>query len=394
MTDLSEDLEFIDEDDSSVDPAQVQRFAEAVLFSTDWTVETILSQLERGNIDLNPRFQRRDAWSLKNKSRFIESVILGLPIPQIVLAEKRNQRGNFIVLDGKQRLLTLMQFAGKAQGGRNNFALSALEARPDLVRKRYSQLSDDPALQQDLNAFSNHTIRTVVIRNWPNNGFLHLVFLRLNTGSVKLSPQELRQAMVPGPFSDFVDDWAVESTGLKVLLSRHTPDPRMRDVELLVRHLSFINRLNEYAGRMKAFLDDSCEVFNSSWSQIEPGIRRQAETLELVISALVEIFGTEIARKAGSRSFNRAIFDTLAFFAADERIRRQMVVTADSVRQAYAKTLVDPDFTEAVESDTAGIPHTHARLAIWGAALQRATNLNFGLPNLEEGRIRFDGLWR
>src|SRR5436190_18534638 len=79
----------------------------AVVYSADWTAETILGQLEKGNIDVKPRFQRRDAWSSSHKSRFIESLILGLPIPQIVLAELG--KGRFIVLDGKQRLLALLQ---------------------------------------------------------------------------------------------------------------------------------------------------------------------------------------------------------------------------------------------------------------------------------------------
>ncbi|MGN6930399.1 DUF262 domain-containing protein, partial [Neisseria sp. P0015.S010] len=76
----------------------------------DWTTETIIRQIEKGNIILNPDFQRRDAWNKKKKSQFIESLILGLPIPQIVLAESKDQKGKYIVLDGKQRLLSLRQF--------------------------------------------------------------------------------------------------------------------------------------------------------------------------------------------------------------------------------------------------------------------------------------------
>jgi uncharacterized protein with ParB-like and HNH nuclease domain len=233
MTD--QEIDFVDEDDPALDTSQVAKFSEAVLYSTDWTVETILAQMKRKNIDLNPRFQRRDAWSIKNKSRFIESLILGLPIPQIVLAERKDKRGNFIVLDGKQRLLTLLQFTGGADASdkHNKFKLSGLEAREDLNSRSFDKLD-----KVDLTTFLNQTIRTVAIRNWPNNDFLHLVFLRLNTGTVSLSPQELRQAMVPGPFSDFVDEWSYKSTAIHKLLSRATPDPRMRDVELLARHIA------------------------------------------------------------------------------------------------------------------------------------------------------------
>jgi len=129
--------EFTEEDDAPPDPSETRLFSQAVLYASDWTVETVVSQLERGNIELNPQFQRRDAWNVRAKSRFIESVILGLPIPQIVLAEKVNQRGRYIVLDGKQRLLSLLQFTGKFNGPQNAFGLSGLQVRSDLVRKKY-----------------------------------------------------------------------------------------------------------------------------------------------------------------------------------------------------------------------------------------------------------------
>jgi hypothetical protein len=182
-----------------------------------------------------------------------------------------------IVLDGKQRLLSLLQFTGNAEGPKNGFRLSGLEVRTDLSRKTFAQLERDPDRRNDLNAFFNNTIRTVVIRNWPDTNFLHVVFLRLNTGSVKLSPQELRQAMVPGPFSDFIDDTALTSVHIQKLLGRTTPDPRMRDVELLVRYLAFRRFLPIYAGRMKEFLDRTCLALNSDWDQQETSVKDDIE---------------------------------------------------------------------------------------------------------------------
>ena len=397
MSDNAEEAEFLDEDDTSLDDAEARGFSQAVLYASDWTVETIVSQLTRGNIEMNPRFQRRDAWPMKGKGRFIESVILGLPIPQIVLAEKKGQRGRFIVLDGKQRLLSLLQFTGNAAEPKNNgFALSGLEVRDDLQRRTYARLSTDPSFQNDWNAFLNHTIRAVVIRNWPNTDFLHVVFLRLNTGSVRLSPQELRQAMVPGPFSDYVDDAAIASETLRTLLSRRTPDPRMRDVELLVRFLAFTNFLSDYKGRIKSFLDDSCERLNSEWDSLQNNIQQQVSQFDLGVEALLDVFGTaEIARKGGSRSFNRAIFDALIFYASDERIRDSIIASAGAVHGAYAKVLNNPEFAEAVESDTAGLPHTYDRLRIWGDALNSVTGLGFTVPalDLKINRISFNGFW-
>ncbi len=391
------DLEFVDEDDTVLDPNEAAAYSDAVLYSSDWTVGTIISQLKSKNIDINPRFQRRDAWSPGGKGRFIESVILGFPIPQIVLAEKRGQRGQFIVLDGKQRLLTLLQFTGNAEGEKNNFRLVGLEVRTDLSKRTFTQLEGDPARRDDLNAFINNTIRTVVIRNWPNTNFLHTVFLRLNTGSVKLSPQELRQAMVPGPFSDFIDDTALTSTHVQTLLSRSTPDPRMRDVELMVRYLAYRRFLPEYSGRIKEFLDYTCTELNERWLLEEASVRHDLEQFNYGVDTLARIFGNErLARKPGSRSFNRAIFDALIFYAADRNIRDAMGANDQAVRQLYDRCLADQAFVDSVESDTAGIPHTFERLSKWGDGLRALLGVQFNIPALAErddgrARITFNG---
>ena len=95
-TDEERAVQFTDlPSEDEVQISEAERLTPAVLHGTDWTTETVISQLKRGNIILNPSFQRRDAWSRKQKSRFIESLILGLPIPQIVLAETRESRGKF-----------------------------------------------------------------------------------------------------------------------------------------------------------------------------------------------------------------------------------------------------------------------------------------------------------
>jgi len=379
------DIEFVDEDDAPLDASITRQFSQAVLYSSDWTVETIVSQLSRGNIELNPNFQRRDAWPIKSKSRFIESLILGLPIPQLVLAERPGSRGRYIVLDGKQRLLSLLQFTGQASGPNNNFALSGLEIRNDLSRLRFARMQERAEHQDDFNAFLNHTIRTVVIRNWPSLLFLHLVFLRLNTGSMKLSPQELRQALIPGEFSVYIDQEASKSNALQRLLSRNSPDPRMRDVEILVRFLSFRNFIEKYNGRMKPFIDDSYKAFSENWDKYEPAVASQIEQFEQGVLALIEIFGSNgIARKPGSSSFNRAIFDALIFYAHNQKIRDAMRARADQVRNVYLRIMDDNEFAQAIESDTAGIPNTVNRLEIWGAALQFALDMKIATPTLLE----------
>lgn len=346
----------------------------AVVTGTDWTTETIVSQLTRGNIQLNPRFQRRDAWRRDRKSRFIESLIVGLPIPQIVLAESKGDRGKFIVLDGKQRLLTILQFWGHGDGVNNAFTLSSLTLRDDLIDKSFESLSNDTRFDNDFSALCNQPIRTVVIRNWKDTDFLHTVFLRLNTGNVSLSPQELRQALLPGKFSDYIDEVAAESTALRKLLKISGPDPRMRDTEILARFLAFRFFSDKYPGRMKRFLDYTFEEFNRSWAESRSRIEAAIRDFELGVEDLLRVFGDRVARKPSSPQFNRAIFDALIFYQSQSATRTALKSRKQAIKKAYNMLFESSgDFLMAVESDTAGAPNTSARLKVWAKTLSGIT---------------------
>ena len=322
-------------------------------------------------------------------------MILGLPIPQIVLAESKDRRGKFIVLDGKQRLLSILQFWRNGEGKNNEYALSGLEIRKDLARKKLSHLESEPDLEDDYNALLNQPIRTVVIKNWPNVDFLHLVFLRLNTGSVKLSPQELRQALFPGPFSDWVDDAAVKSPAIKELLNLREPDYRMRDIEVLTRYLAFRFFLKDYRGRMKRFLDFSFETFNKNWDEWEPSLETALEDFELAVDSLVQVFGSSVGKKPGSKQFNRAVFDFLVLYAHKKKIGTAMASNPVKVKDAFENLFSDADFKSATERDTAGVPNTVERLSKWGLVLSEVLEVELPIPTVvednKEQRIAFTG---
>jgi hypothetical protein len=392
---------FDDEDGEETDPTDVSSadVHRAVVTDTDWTTETILSQLRRGNIQLNPNFQRRDAWDRGRKSKFIESLILGLPVPQIVLAEDRKQRGKFIVLDGKQRLLTLRQFAigsslevTRGEDGAKGFALTQLDVRKDLRLKTLKKLEEDGTYVDDLNSFLNETIRTVVVRRWPNEDFLNLVFLRLNTGSVRLSPQELRQALHPGPFTDFLDEATSNSSELREALRIQKPDFRMRDVEIMLRYYAFTRRIGEYAGNLKRFLDETANHFNEEWPANEEAIKGIAEELNKAIQATFKIFGDNSFYRWSDGDyegrFNRAVFDIMTYYFRDEEAARAAFEHRHDVQAAF-QALCDSSagFVESIQTTTKTPTATHTRLALWGAALQSAIGRQLPIPDFADNRI-------
>lgn len=392
--------ELIDDVDDDEEPVELADVTSAVVTDTDWTTETILSQMRRGNIQLNPRFQRRDAWDRSRKSRFIESLILGLPIPQLVLAEDKRRRGSFIVLDGKQRLLTLSQFAKGssldvgAEETTKSLTLGSLDVRTDLQKVSLIQLENNAELEDDLNSFLNQTIRTVVVRGWPDEAFLNLVFLRLNTGSVKLSPQELRQALHPGDFTNFLDDYASESAPLQRALSIDRPDFRMRDVEILLRYFALVTALGEYRGSLQYFLDETSDKLNASWHIDAERIRRLAADFDSAILATLAIFEGDAFRRWNpdrhryESRFNRAVFDVMVYFFRNREIRDAALQTPEQVRALFSD-LCDgfPHFVEAMQTSTKTIEALHTRLAVWGEGLRNLLGIDFGVPTLTPDRV-------
>jgi hypothetical protein len=350
----------------------------AVVWGTDWTAGTIVDQLKRGTISLDPAFQRRDAWTDERKSRFIESLILGLPIPQLVLAELNSSKGRFIVIDGKQRLLSLSRFTGVGlPSGQEPLTLTGLKVRTDLNKLTYANLKKQVKYETLVSAFENQPIRTVVIRGWKSEEVLYTIFHRLNTGSVPLSTQELRQALHPGSFLNFAASFSEQSEPLRTLLGLSKPDFRMRDVELVVRFFAFHLRLPEYRGNLKRFLDDTCDQFNTKWSKEEQALREVAAQMDEAIQASLKVFSQpHVFRKWDGKRFegqlNRAVFDVVAGCFADPKVRVAAIKSKSSVVQAYKDLCGVDDFRKSIETTTKSKQAVRTRFSMWSVALSKA----------------------
>lgn len=383
---IFEDFENENEDDLV---QSLEKFDQAVIWGTDWTAETITNQLFRKNIDLFPKFQRRDAWSQTAKSKFIESLILGLPIPQIILAEKKEDKGKYIVIDGKQRLLTIRQFFSK--GDNDEFTplkLKGLEILKDLNKKKFIDIESNPEFNKILNQLLNQTIRTTVIKNWPNEEFLYTVFLRLNTGSIKLSPQELRQALHPGKFIDFADSFSIESSGIKKILNINQPDYRMRDVELVIRFFTFKMFISLYDGNLKKAFDNAVKTLNTNWEIYDEQINQFAKNLENAIGLTLEIFGEKEAFSKWSNNkfqsnFNRAIYDIMIFYFSEIDILNSSTNKKQEILDAF-KILCEEDkeFITSFEHTTKSMSNISKRFKTWGEKLSEVLNIEIEIPYL------------
>ena len=263
--------------------------------------------------------------------------------------------------------------------------LTGLDVRADLNQRTWVALKEDPLFHEDITFYENQTIRTVVVRNWPDESFLYLVFLRLNTGNLPLSTQELRQALHPGPFTDYVDEFSADSASLQKALKLSAPDFRMRDVEILIRYFAFSEFISTYNGNLKRFLDSTSEHFNQAWSTQQGDIERIAKQCEYAIDRTIEIFELNAFRRwaAGhfEAPFNRAVFDIMTYYFSNTNTAIRAVSNSEGVIRAF-KDLCDnnEDFSNSLQTTTKSINATFTRLREWGKSLREVLDIDIVIP--------------
>ncbi len=371
------------ENEDDIEDVQSLNFSDMAITGTDWTVETIANQISHGNIDLNPSFQRRNAWSNKFKSKFIESLFLGLPIPQIILAEKKDKRGQFIVIDGKQRLLSLQQFFTSSDN-KNSFKISGLEILSKFNHMSYNDIQMK-GFYDDINAFNNQTIRTVVIRKWKDVRELYLLFLRLNTGSVKLSPQELRQALYPGAFIEFINEQSGVNKKLQKMLNINKPDFRMRDVEIFIRYFAFYFFAKEYRGSMQRFLDYTCKHLNEKYERESSTIVAAVEKFNISVDLVNDVFGENAFKKYKNGKYesryNRAVIDIMLYYFSKDLDTEMIKKKKKEIKEGFEKLCnKDTNFVSSLEVSTKSRDSISYRFGTWANFLSNILDVTLISP--------------
>ncbi len=365
-------------EESEIEDAIASDFEGIVIQSTDWTCQTLIDQIEAGNIDLNPQFQRRSIWKPQRQSLFIESAIVGVPIPQIILAEaSRKNRGQFIVIDGKQRLLALHKFGGtKDLPGSNDKAgslkLTSIPILSTLNGRTFSEIEENPETKHYITNFANQTIRTIVIRNWSSFQTLHEIFHRMNNGSEKLSPQELRIAYYRGSFTLRLNNLTKIGNPVWTLMKLNDADPRMRDMELYLRLIAQVRRINAYNGNLRLFLDDTLVELNNIYDNETDLVESQISEINESITLLTEIFGNNIAKLSeGSSQINRAALDPMVYYFVDPNIRNAAKNHFELIREAFLTLRLDPEFIASTTKSTKDKSAFKLRYDKWRGALEQ-----------------------
>ncbi|WP_165418843.1 GmrSD restriction endonuclease domain-containing protein [Rhizobium ruizarguesonis] len=269
----------------------------------DLAVESLVDQIRSGTIFLRPltekpRFQRQYVWTNNNASKLIESIILNVPIPPCYLSQ--NDDFELDVIDGQQRLYSIYRFV------ENQFELSNLEVISEFNGDRFFELS--PKIQRQI---KTHTLRCVLITNESHPEVKFDVFERLNTNTVPLNAQELRNCVYRGTLNLLLNECSEYQSWLKIL-GKSKPDKRLRDEELILRFFAFHNLgLESYRTPQKHWLNDAAKdgrrFSEQKIAQLQ-GLWRS-----MINTSLVMFDARECFRRSGSRAVNRALFDLIAY---------------------------------------------------------------------------------
>lgn len=210
-------------------------------YGADYDVAGLVRRLENESIYL-PVFQRKYVWSKSKASRFIESLLLGLPIPNICLYKENT--GKQLIIDGYQRLESIKRFYN------GSFKLTSVSKR--FEKKSINTLGEELRIKLD-DTILHSTIVKAENPIEKNFNAVYLIFERLNTGGMNLTPQEIRACVYHGNFQNAIENLAETESFVNVI---NVDTKRKRDQEIVLRMLALCNNYKNYSGNMKAFLNE------------------------------------------------------------------------------------------------------------------------------------------
>lgn len=270
-------------------------------YGADFPVDVLVKRLEDGDFII-PGFQREYVWKETEASRFIESLLLGLPTPALFLAKDKFSQ-KYLVIDGQQRLKTLQSFyQGEFPDGKT-FRLKSVTA--PLNGLNYSTLSPS-----DRRSLDNSIIHCIIISdNYDPNGMFHL-FERLNTTGTPLTPQEVRNAIYHGPFIELLQGLSRDEIWRELY---GKPGNRAEEQELILRFLALNLDFDSYKGSLVDFLNQFV-LMNKDLDAFSKSEMR--DIFLSTIHFLRDCIGSHVFFH--KKLFNRTLFDTIMLFTAKE----------------------------------------------------------------------------
>lgn len=372
---------WIEADESSeelVEPSGEER--KVFTQSFDLAVQTVLEQWASKTLIL-PDIQREYVWNDRQASRLIESLLLSIPIPLLYLAETDDSRWE--IFDGHQRVLSVVRFFD------NEFSLKGLTLLTHLNGFKWKDLA--PSEQRQ---FKRRMLRAVVVTADSHPDMKFEIFERLNTGSIVLRPQELRNSLYRGSFNDLLHELVLIDS-FRFCIGTKEPRKRMVDEELVLRFVALRRHLDSYRPPLKHFLNRFMASMKEADDQPEldqdtPTVTEIREVFHSTVNRIAAALGKKAFRlldpegNAVDRAPNRAVYDAemLAFSWIDGELDDDQL---SYIRSAVAEICQVPEFQDASRLATGDRTRTVLRVKLMTEALQstEVPMTNFHIPSFD-----------
>lgn len=333
-------------------------------WGADPSVRELITQYSEGDIE-KPELQRKYVWNKKVASRFIESLLLGLPVPSIFLANIEST-GKRLIIDGYQRIRTLHDYIheGIWRGDDSVFRL----VDSTVINKRWRNKTFDELSESDKRRLKNYTIHAIIFeqRRPANDSAMFQIFERINTSGVSLNDQEVRNCVYQGAMNTRLFELN-QKKEWRVLFGKETQDNRMIDLELILRFFAMnkpeIYLSNEKNFVLKKILNDEMANNRSESDYLD----RICDDFVNTIDFIYKYFGEEAfynlqkdLQKIRKRLYP-TVYDSL-MIATSIALSKGFNPTGIDLKARRMAMLKDESYRESIIQGTMTVEHIQTRI--------------------------------
>jgi hypothetical protein len=328
-------------------------------YPADYTLGVIEAMWAAGDIVV-PSFQRNFVWTIKQSSLLIESLLMGLPVPQaffFIEAENKN-----LVIDGLQRIMSIVCFFSgffgeeTYQGKKTVFRLTGLSEKSPYAGKTFAELTES-----ERRKLKNSVLRVINVRQIgprDDDTSAYHIFERLNTGGTPLTAQEIRNCVFHGPMVDLLTQLNLDPSWRRIL-GKGPLDKHQKDVELLLRVFAFAYESEKYEKPMKEFLNQAMTKYRLAQGPVVDSFRHDFPTVcRQVLAAL----GDKPFHPKGR--VNASALDSVLGLLVANRSR-----FPTDLNERFRRLLADPCFSETLSVSTSDVSVVRQRVATVAAHL-------------------------
>ena len=333
---------------------------------SDPEIQGLYDRYKKGRLDVQPDFQRQFVWDTKKSSQLIESALLDVPLPVLYFSQEED--GKVSVIDGQQRLTAFFSFIDGKFPDDKVFRLTGLKVFKEFNKKSYADLPDK--YQEKVRECA---LRTITFLPDSDEDLKFEIFERLNSGSVKLNDQELRNCIYRGPYNNLLRDLSKDPDFIKIM-GYSGPHKRMLDVEFVLRFASFFHQTYlRYNPPMKKFMnkemEDRKDISTADQEKLKKSFKNSVSIIFSLLgqNAFRRFIRGDDKEKNGKweRNFSAALFDILMWSFAD-RDKNLVMNNLDSIKESLVVLMTsNEDFIRGISIATSSKSKVKERFDIW-----------------------------